>query len=75
MNIGWATLQSKGGCKMKEIKNIYISDYQWLFPIQETGPVRDLLRPPKSDYRKQEKERLIINKNLTDDHLTATYWG
>ncbi|MGA2330207.1 MAG: hypothetical protein ABSG75_00445 [Syntrophales bacterium] len=60
---------------MKETKKIYISDYQRLFPIQETGPVRDLLRPSKSDYLKQEKEQLIINKDLTDDHLTATYWG
>jgi hypothetical protein len=60
---------------MKETKKIYVSDYQWLFPIQETGPVGDLFRPSKSDQRKQEKERVIINKDLTDDHLTATYWG
>ncbi|MGA3209383.1 MAG: hypothetical protein ABSE05_16365 [Syntrophales bacterium] len=60
---------------MKETKNIYISDYHWLFLIQKTGPVRGLLMPSKSDYRKQEKEQLTINKDLTDDHLTATYWG
>lgn len=60
---------------MKETKNIYIADYQWLFSIQETGPGRDLLSLTKSGYRKQEKEQLRINKDLTDDHLTATYWG
>lgn len=60
---------------MKETKNIYISDYQRLFPIHENNPVLDLLRPYKSEYRKQEREQLIINKDLTDDHLTATYWG
>jgi hypothetical protein len=60
---------------MKDTKDIYISDYRWLFPIQETGAVRDLLRPSKSDCRKPEEEQLITNKNLTDDHLTATYWG
>ena len=60
---------------MKETKKIYISDYQWLFPMQESGPLGDLLRPFKSDRRKQEKEQLIMNKDLADDHLTATYWG
>ncbi|MGO9136573.1 MAG: hypothetical protein ACLP9S_04235 [Syntrophales bacterium] len=60
---------------MKETKKIYISDYQWLFHTRETEPVGDLFRPFKSDYRKQEEERLLINKVLTDDHLTATYWG
>lgn len=60
---------------MKETKKIHISDYQWLFQTQETGPVGDLFRPSKSDYREQEKEQLITNKGLTDDHLTATYWG
>lgn len=60
---------------MKETRNIYISDYQRLTPIQETGPVMELLRPSKSDHQKKEKELLTINKDLTDDHLTATYWG
>jgi hypothetical protein len=60
---------------MKETKNIYVSDYQRLFPIQETRPVGYLLRPSTSDCRKKEKEQLIIDKDLTDDHLTATYWG
>jgi hypothetical protein len=60
---------------MKETKKIYIPDYRWLFTMQEAGPVGDLLRPSKSDCPKQEKEQLVINKNLADDHLTATYWG
>jgi len=60
---------------MKEIKEIYISDYQRLFQQQETSPVGDLFRPSKGDYQKQEREQLIINKGLTDDHLTATFWG
>jgi hypothetical protein len=60
---------------MKETKKIYISDYQWVFPIQESDPVGDLLRPSKRDCGKQEKGELLVNEELTDDHLTATYWG
>jgi len=60
---------------MKETKRTYISDYQWVFPIRETGQVRDLFRPSEGEYRKREIEQSMINKDLADDHLTATYWG
>jgi hypothetical protein len=60
---------------MKETKNIYISDDKQLFSIPDTGPCRDLLRLPESNYQKKEEEILTINKGITDDHLTATYWG
>jgi len=60
---------------MNETKNIYISDDHQGFSIPETGPVRDLLRLPESDYQEKRKEMLTINKGIFDDHLTATYWG
>jgi hypothetical protein len=60
---------------MKKTKNIYIFDDQQRFSIPETGPFRDLLRLPESDYQKNGKETLTINKGIPDDHLTATYWG
>jgi hypothetical protein len=42
--------------------------------MTDTGPVRDLLRLPESDYQKKENEMLPINKGIPDDHLTAIYW-
>jgi hypothetical protein len=60
---------------MKETKNIYISDDKQWFSIPDAGPFRDLLRLSESNYQKKEEEILTINKGITDDHLTATYWG
>jgi hypothetical protein len=60
---------------MEETKNICIFDDKQLFSISDASPIRDLLRLPESDYQKKEKEMLTINKGITDDHLTATYWG
>jgi hypothetical protein len=60
---------------MEETKNICIFDYKQLFSISDASPIRDLLRLPESDYQKREEEMLRINKGISDDHLTATYWG
>jgi hypothetical protein len=43
--------------------------------LKETDHVRDLAKPPSSDYREKEKEFLTIKKSLPPDHMTATYWG
>jgi hypothetical protein len=60
---------------MKETKRTYVSDCQRLFPIRETSQVRDLFKPSEGEYQKRGIDQSMINKDLADDHLTATYWG
>ena len=58
---------------MGNTSSMYISDKQELRVLKETDHVRDLAKPPSSDY--QEKELPTIKKSLPPDHMTATYWG
>jgi hypothetical protein len=60
---------------MENTNSMYISDKQELRVFMEADPVRDLSKPPASDYREREKEFLTIKKSLPPDHMTATYWG
>ena len=60
---------------MGNTSSMYISDKQELRVLKETDHVRDLAKPPSSDYREKEKEFLTIKKSLPPDHMTATYWG
>ena len=54
---------------------MYISDEQKPRVSEETDHVRDLAKPPSSNYWEKEKELLTIKKSLPPDHMTATYWG
>jgi len=60
---------------MEERNSIYISDNLQLFSAFKSGLFVDSLRPVNSDYQKEEKDATIIEKDLSADHLTATYWG
>ncbi len=67
--------ESEGDSKMKETMDTYTFDVQQLLQIPETRPVCDPLSVPQHYHREKKGEVLIIAKNLSADHLTATYWG
>jgi len=60
---------------MQKLKSTFISDDHQRSFIPKTEPVVNLFRIHESDYQNKGEEMLTINKNIPDDHLTATYWG
>ena len=60
---------------MEETNSMSIFYNRQLFSAFKPVLFVDSLRPLNSDYQKTEKDATIIEKDLHDDHLTATYWG
>ena len=60
---------------MEERNNMYMPYDQGLASMKETDPMRYSWTLPVGTYREREKDVLTIQHTLSQDHLTAMYWG
>jgi len=60
---------------MEDRNYMYIPYDQRITLMKEINPVRHAWTLPAGTYREREKDVLTIQHTLSQDHLTAIYWG